>query len=157
MPALILQTEMSDLRDPVLSRPLPFSSLGFDPLLGIWSLGFGICSGDGLLRGVREVVRRDQSRRVGTFFQQLLPSLDIRSFQTNNQWHGQFYRFCCVDDALRDDVAFHDPAENVYEDRFYFLVRDQDLECFSHLLLRRAAAYVEQVGRLSALKFDDVD
>ena len=57
---------------------------------------------------------------------------------------------------MRDDITFHDPAENVYEDHFHFLVCDQDFERFSHLLFRRAAAYVEKIGRLAAIKFDDV-
>ncbi|GAB1395635.1 hypothetical protein MASR1M65_04120 [Saprospiraceae bacterium] len=60
------------------------------------------------------------------------------------------------DDALGDDVAAHDAAEDVDEDALHVRVRGDDLEGFGHLLLRRAAADVEEVGRLRAVELDDV-
>ena len=66
------------------------------------------------------------------------------------------HRFHRVDNPLRDHVASHDSAKNVYQDRFHVFVRDQNLERFGHLLFGRAAADIEKVGRAAAVKLDDV-
>src|SRR6202047_3965779 len=55
--------------------PSSILGLGFDPLLGIWVLGFGTCGFHSFLSGISQIVRRNQ--RQATFFQQLLPSLNI--------------------------------------------------------------------------------
>jgi hypothetical protein len=69
-------------------EPCFILKLGFGCLLGIWGLGFVICGpgrGDRLLRCIGEIVCCDQ--REAAFLQQLLASLDVRSFQTNHKRH----------------------------------------------------------------------
>src|SRR5437016_13846092 len=66
------------------------------------------------------------------------------------------HRFCGVDNPLRDYVALHDAAKNVHQNGLHFFVRDQNLESFRHLLLCGAAADIEEVRRIAAIKFDDV-
>ncbi len=62
----------------------------------------------------------------------------------------------CGDDALGDDVAAHDPAEDVDEDAFDRRVAEDDLERRGYLFLVGAAADVEEVGGLGAIQLDDV-
>ena len=47
-------------------------------------------------------------------------------------------------------------TEDVDEDGFDLFVIGEDFECFDHLLLGGAAADIEEVGRRSAVEFDDV-
>ena len=61
------------------------------------------------------------------------------------------------DDALRDQIAAHDAAEDVDEDRLHVLVAQDQLEGFLDLLLVRAAARVEEVRRLAAAVVDHVE
>src|SRR4030095_502975 len=61
-----------------------------------------------------------------------------------------------VDDPLGDDIASHDPAEDIDQDGLHVLVGNEKLEGFGHLLFRHAAANVEKVGRAAAIKFDNV-
>ena len=60
------------------------------------------------------------------------------------------------DDAFGDDVAAHDAAEDVDQDALDVRVGGDDLEGRRHLLLRGAAADVEEVRRLGAVELDDV-
>ena len=102
-----------------------------DDLFGIWNLGFGasagglgfgICLGNYFLRRIREIISSDQGQTA--LFQQMSPFVDIGSFEAHDQRDRQLHRFSGVDDPLRDDVAFHDSAENVHEDRLDVLIRD---------------------------------
>ena len=63
---------------------------------------------------------------------------------------------CCRDDALGDDVAAHDAAEDVDEDALHGRIAEDDLERRGDLLLRGAAADVEEIGGLAAFELDDV-
>ena len=60
------------------------------------------------------------------------------------------------DDALREDVAAQDAAEDVDQHGADVLVGQQDLERVPNLLGIGAAAHVEEVGRLAARQLDDV-
>src|SRR5690606_27450772 len=60
------------------------------------------------------------------------------------------------DDAVRDDVALHDAAEDVHEDALNSLRLEDDLEGLRDGLLRGAAADVEEVRRLAAEVLDGV-
>src|SRR5205814_5714912 len=90
------------------------------------------------------------------FLEQALSFFDIRSFQSYHQWHREMYRFRSVNNPLRDYVALHDAAKNVHQNGLHVFVRDQDFESLRHLLLRGAAADIEEVCGITAVKFDDV-
>ena len=60
------------------------------------------------------------------------------------------------DDALGEDVAAQDAAEDVDEDRLHVGVGEQDAEGVLDLLGARAAAHVEEVGGRAAGQLDDV-
>ena len=81
---------------------------------------------------------------------------DICSFQPDDYRNRELHRFRGIDNSLRNHVHFHDPAENVYQDRFHIFIRDQNFKRFGYLLFGRATANVEKVGRTAAVKFDDV-
>ena len=55
-----------------------------------------------------------------------------------------------------DDVALHDAAEDVDEDRLDLVRGQENSEGFEDLILVRTAADVEEVGRLSAVVLDHV-
>ncbi len=57
---------------------------------------------------------------------------------------------------MREHVASHDAAEDVDEHAFDALVREQDAKRRGDFLGARAAADVEEVGRLGAVNLDDV-
>ena len=61
-----------------------------------------------------------------------------------------------VDDALGDDVAAHDAAEDIDQDRLDVGVGEDDLEALRHGFRRGAAADVEEIGRLAAVQLDQV-
>ena len=60
------------------------------------------------------------------------------------------------DDPGGDDIAAHDPTEDVHEYPLHRRVFGDDLEGGCHLLLVGAASDVEKVGRLAADVFDRV-
>ena len=80
-----------------------------------------------------------------------MPSLTFVPSSRTTSGTGRLHRFHRIHDALRDDVAPHDAAENVHEDRLHVLVRDEKLERLRHLLFGRAAADVEEVRRAAAV------
>src|SRR6201747_1616837 len=109
---------------------------------------------DDLLRRVGKVAGgEDGQAAVG---EDLLAELDIGAFQAHHQRHGERDFLRGGDDALRDDVAFHDAAEGVDQDALHIGIADDDLERLGHLLLGGAAADVEEVGRRAAIELDDV-
>src|SRR3546814_5789491 len=60
-----------------------------------------------------------------------------------------------VDDALGDDIAFHDAAKDVDEDTLDRRVLQDDLERRGDLFLVGAAADVQEIGREGAVQLDD--
>src|SRR3546814_17059842 len=85
-----------------------------------------------------------------------LALLDVRALQANDERHRQIHFLRRGDDAVGDDVAFHDAAEDVDEDALYRGVLEDDLERRGHLFLARAAADVEEVRREFAVALDDI-
>src|SRR5438874_6699313 len=88
--------------------------------------------------------------------QQPLPFIDIGAFHSDDDRHGHAEILDCRDDALRQDVAAQDAAENVDQNRFHLFVRHEDLEGVADLLGIRAAADVQEVRRLPSRQLDDV-
>jgi hypothetical protein len=76
--------------------------------------------------------------------------------KAHHQGHLQADRLHGGEHAARDDVALHDPAEDVDEDALHVRVGRDDLEGRRDLLLARAAADIEEVRRLLAVELDDV-
>ena len=58
--------------------------------------------------------------------------------------------------AFGDDVAAHDPTENVDQDAFNVGIPEDDLERRRDAFLGGAAADIEEVGRRRAVELDDV-
>src|SRR5690348_98791 len=103
----------------------------------------GFCRSDGLLGGVVQVVRgRDLEARVA---QQLAALLDIGTFEPHHHRNLQAHFLDRRDDAFGDQVATHDPAENVDQDAIHLGRREDQLERRGHALCRRTAADVEKV------------
>ena len=79
-----------------------------------------------------------------------MPSRRTTSGTSSFTWRA------AVDHARGDDVALHDAAEDVDQDRLQLRVLQHDLERLGHLLGRGAAAHVEEVGGRAAVELDDV-
>src|SRR6185312_9277146 len=86
----------------------------------------------------------------------LLAELDIGAFEPHHQRYMQADLARRGDDALGDDVAPHDAAEDVDQDAFDILVGQDDLEGGGNALLGGAAADIEEIGRGAAIELDDV-
>src|SRR5262249_35637739 len=69
---------------------------------------------------------------------------------------GEFDDFNGIDDALGDDIALHDAAENIDEDRLDVFISNEELERLGDLFLGGATADVEEVGGFAAVELDDV-
>ena len=78
------------------------------------------------------------------------------AFEAQHDRHCDIELACCRNDAGCQAVDAQNAAEDVDEDRLHVLVGKQDLEGVLDLFLRRAAAYVEEVGRAAAGVLDDV-
>ncbi|KAH9399086.1 hypothetical protein TYRP_018474 [Tyrophagus putrescentiae] len=120
---------------------------GRDELQGDRGLG----KGDHLLRRIVEVARRDDVRHRG---QQLSGPLGVGALHADHQRHRQ-HRLR-RNEALGDDLAVDDAAEDVHEDRLHIRVGHDQLEGIFDSGLRDAAADVEEVGRAAAVAVDDV-
>ena len=91
------------------------------------------------------------------FADDLLALFDVGAFEAHDQRNLKADRLYRRDHAARDDVAFHDAAEDVDQDALHLRVGGDDLERRRHLLLGGAAADVEEVRRLLAVELDDVE
>ena len=81
-------------------------------------------------------------------FQQPFAFIDVRAFHADDDRHRHAQFRDRGHDALREDVAPQDPAEDVDEHGLDVLVGHQDLERVADLLGAGAAAHVQEVGRL---------
>ena len=81
---------------------------------------------------------------------------DIGAFEPHDQRHVQIDLARRRDDALGDHVAAHDAAEDVDQDRLDVRVGQDQLERDGDPLVRRAAADIEEIGRVAAVQLDDV-
>ena len=90
------------------------------------------------------------------FAQDLLAEIDVGAFEAHHQRHLEADLLHRGDHALGDDVAAHDAAEDVDQNALHVGVGGDDLERRRHLVLRGAAADVEEVGGAFAVELDDV-
>src|SRR5215471_3788926 len=88
--------------------------------------------------------------------QDLFPQLDVGSLQTHHDRNRQAHLGDRRDDALGDDVAPHDAAEDVDEDGLDVLVRENDAEGVLDLLFVGASADVQEIRRFAAGELDQV-
>ena len=72
---------------------------------------------DDLLGRIGEVIRGNDGQ--ARFRHDLLAEVDIRAFEADHQRHCELELLGRGDDALRDDVAAHDAAENVHQNGFH--------------------------------------
>src|SRR5215475_4562742 len=110
--------------------------------------------GDGLLSRVLHSVGDDEVQ--SGFFQHLLTLFYVCSFQPDDDRFGDLQVAGRLDHAARDHVAPDDAAEDVDQDGLHVSVGQQYAEGVLDALLRRAAAYVEEVSRLAPGQLDDV-
>ena len=101
--------------------------------------------GDDLLGGVAKIVGGDD--RQAAHRQDVLALLDVGALEADDQRHRQIDFPGGLDDALGDDVAAHDAAEDVDQDALHRRVAEDDLERRGDLFLGGAAADVEEIGR----------
>ena len=112
------------------------------------------CGGDDFLSGVGDVGCGCEFETG--FGKELAAGFDVGAFQAHHERHWEVDGFHGIDDALSDDVALHDAAENIHQNGFHSLVRDKDLECLGDLLLGGSTSYVEEVGGFAAVVFNDI-
>ena len=82
--------------------------------------------------------------------------LGVGALEPHHHRHLHAHVLHRVDDALGDQVAAHDAAEDVDQDGAHLRVGQDQLEGRGHALAGRAAAHVEEVGRLAAVQLDEV-
>src|SRR5687767_373681 len=99
--------------------------------------------GDDLLRRVAEIVGGDDRQPAGG--EDVLALLHVGALEADDQRHVQLDLPSGRDDALGDDVAAHDAAEDVDEDALHRRIRQDDLERRGHLLLVGAAADIAEI------------
>ena len=66
------------------------------------------------------------SKIESAILEQLPPLGDIRSFQSDDERNGGLYFLEGGDDRVGNDIALHDAAENVDENRLYAGIRQED-------------------------------
>src|SRR5690606_27869150 len=86
----------------------------------------------------------------------VLALLDIGAFKANDERNREIHFLRGRNDTFGDDVAFHDPAEDVHEDALDSGVLQNDLEGGRDLFLARAAADIEEVRREGPIELDDI-
>src|SRR5512133_3271299 len=95
--------------------------------------------GHDLAGGIAEVVGGDDLElAVG---EDVLAELDVRALEPHHERDREADLLRGGHDAVRDDVALHDAAEDVDEDRPDLRIGQDDLEGGGDLLLVRASAY----------------
>mmetsp|Transcript_126631 Transcript_126631/g.394230 ORF Transcript_126631/g.394230 Transcript_126631/m.394230 type:complete len:259 (-) Transcript_126631:538-1314(-) len=109
---------------------------------------------DRLLGGLREVAHGND--REAALLDNLHALLYVGADQPDDQRLGKSDLLHGVDHAVGDDVAAHDAAEDVDEDRLDIRVALDDLERGRHCLLVGGAPHVEEVGRGAAAKIEKV-
>src|SRR5919108_5807099 len=109
---------------------------------------------DDLLRGVIEIVGGGDVE-IG-FRDDLFAELHVGTFESHHQGDAQAHLLHRCHDAFSDDVAFHDPTENVDQNAAHFGIGGNDLEGGRNFLLAGAAPDVEEIRRRFAIKLDDV-
>src|SRR5690606_13431793 len=116
--------------------------------LAIVLFGSGYDFGSGFSHGVVAAVGR------AGFGQLLLAEFFVGALHAHNKRHTEVYSLACSDNALGDNVATHDAAEDINQNGFDAFVLKHDLEGFGHFFGRSATANVEEVGGLAAKQLD---
>ncbi len=120
---------------------------------GVKRFGLG-GSGDDFLGGVSDIGGGGEFE--AGLGEEFAAGFDIGSLEADDERDGEVDGFRGVDDALGDDVALHDAAENIDEDRFHIFVGDEDFEGLGDLLLVGSAADIKEVRWFAAAVFDDI-
>ena len=82
--------------------------------------------------------------------------LDVGTLQAHHHGHGYADVLDRRGDAFGDQVAAHDTAEDVHQNRLHVGVGENDPERPRDALRRGAAAHVEEIGRLAPVELDDI-
>src|SRR5581483_4359141 len=90
------------------------------------------------------------------FLQDLLAEVDVGALKPHDQRHVQVDLARRGHDALGNDVAAHDAAEDVDQDALDVGIFEDDLERRRHAFLGGAAADIEEVGGRRTIELDDV-
>src|SRR6185437_16902475 len=61
-----------------------------------------------------------------------------------------------VDDAVGDQIATHDPAEDVHQDGADLRIGEDELECRGDAFGGSASAHVQEIRRLPAVQLDQI-
>src|SRR5690606_15395035 len=110
--------------------------------------------GNNLLSCIRQTFRCNNIQAAISQF--LRADFGVVAFQTNdNRDVNPHFRYR-ADDTVSDQVATYDTAEDVNQNRFNIVVREDDFERFGHALFGRTAANVEEVSRFAAVQLNDV-
>jgi len=106
---------------------------------GDFELNYGLLTAQyNLACPITQIRRRLQCRQAGArLLQDLSAGVDVGAFESDDEWDLEaggavfvFVGFGGVDDALCDDGAVHDAAEDVDEDALDSVVGEDDFEGF---------------------------
>ena len=78
------------------------------------------------------------------------------TFQPHHQRNRQFDHLGRLDDPFGDHVTFHDPAEDIHQDRFHLRIGQEDLKSRGHLFHAGAPADVQEIRRAGSFMQDHV-
>src|SRR5207244_3663315 len=95
-----------------------------------------------LLGGVSH--RATSDNRQARFSESLFTGLDVVALQPDDERQFEAGFFHGGDDAGGNDVAVHDPAENVDQNPLHVVVLEDDLKRGGDLFLAGAAADIEK-------------
>src|SRR5206468_3396092 len=88
---------------------------------------------------------------------QHLPGLvGIRALEAHHHRHLHADVLDGIDHAVGDEVATDDAAEDVDENGAHLRIGENELKGSGHALTRRSTTDVEEIGRLAAVKLDEV-
>lgn len=71
-------------------------------------------------------------------------------------WYVNIYFCYCVDDIVSDWVVMNDIVEDVNQNGFYFVVREDDFECFGYMFFGCVVVNVKEVSWFVVVQFNDV-
>jgi hypothetical protein len=103
---------------------------------------------------VRQIGGRDD--RQSALRQPLARHLGIGALQSHHHRHRHADVLDGIDDAIGDQVAAHDAAEDVDQDRAHLWIGQDQLKRRGHAIAGRTAADVEKVRRPAAVQLDQV-
>src|SRR5579885_1080607 len=118
------------------------------------AMGSGLSCCDNLAGSILEIAGRNNIKAgPGENF---LAESHVGSLEPHDQRHAKPGLLNRRNNPLGDHIAFHDAAEDIDEDSSDPLIGGDELESLHHPVFRRAAADVEKIRRLAAIKLDDV-